>query len=92
MMSLYRRKPINVEAVQFDPDNEDWPPGVHEIQASWVTNQGIARRYNFRGGPGSFGVCAIRPGDWVVRNQTGESYVGLYEYFLDTYEPIEGRP
>ncbi len=91
-MSLYRRKPINVEAVQFDPDNEDWPPGVNEIKPTWITKQGVVRRFNFIGAPGSFGVCAIRPGDWVVRNQTGECYVVLQEYFLDSYELIEGRP
>ena len=90
MMSLYRRKSINVEAVQFDPDAEDWPPGVYEIQAHWKTKQGVARRYNFIGASG-FGVCAIRPCDWVVRNQTGECYVVPQEYFLDSYEPVEGK-
>ena len=91
-MSLYRRKPINVEAVQFDPDAEYWPTGVYEIKSRWVTKQGVIRRFNFIGAPGSLGVCAIRHGDWVVRNQTGECYVVLQEYFLDLYEPIEGRP
>ena len=83
-MPKYRRKPVEVEAEQFHP-HKTWPKGVREIKPSWKTKLDDPVRYNFIGA----GVCAIRPGDWVVTNQTGERYVVSEESFPKTYEEVK---
>ena len=85
-MARYRRKPVIVEAAQFDPTKQPWPEGVREIHKGWKAPHDDPPRYNFIR-PGAM-VGAIRPGDWIVTNQTGERYVVLQEYFEDTYEPV----
>ena len=83
-MQKYRRKPVDVEAEQFHPNNKPWPKGVREIKPSWKAKPDASVRYSFIG----TGACAIRPGDWVVTNQTGERYVVSEESFPKTYEEV----
>ena len=81
----FRRKPVFVEAVQFDPEQKPWPPGVHEIKPHWSSSilEYAPPRYAFNAGTPS----PIAPGDWVVTNQTGEQYVSTEASFLATFEP-----
>ncbi len=79
----YRRKPIVVEAEQFDPEVKPWPAGVQ-------TFLGNRNRFRFFGGAGSLGetICEIRVGDWVVTSPDGARYVMTIFDFYDWYERI----
>ena len=86
-MTKYRRKAVDVEAMQFDPTlpKEQWPEGVHEYSGHWSQKDNTIRNFGFRS-PG--GASRINPGDWIVTNQTGERYVVLAESFDATYERV----
>ncbi len=84
-MPKFRRKPIEVEACRFWPQNKPWPDGIQVLGAHhWANESGI--RYSL--------ICQntasrIMAGDWIVTNQTGERYVVLQEMFKLTYEAVE---
>lgn len=79
------RKPVVVEAIQFDPEIKPWPEGVQELGGHWSEPDPRKRRFNFSGA----GVSVIESGDWVVTNQTGERYVVRQEFFFDVYELVK---
>ena len=86
----YRRKPIIVEAEQFDPEVTPWPAGVHNFLDG-------SKRFRFLGGMDALGstipICEIRVGDWVVTNPDSSQSVGarymvtMFDFF-DGYERI----
>ena len=83
----YRRRPVDVVAVQFDPNlpNNQWPPGVSRHSGHWSDKPDKPPTYGFI----AHGIASrIVPGDWVVTNQTGERYVVLQESFDATYEMV----
>ena len=87
-MARYRRKPVEVEAIQFDPDKRPWPPGVHEIKPHWSASvlEYDPKRFGFTGNDSA---ASIAPGDWIVTNQTGEQYVVRELVFSPIYEEIK---
>jgi hypothetical protein len=87
-MTKFRRKPIDVEAVRFNPDKKPWPQGITEHKEHWSEKNrdpNKARNFSFMTPGGAF---RITPGDWVVTNQTGERYVVLAESFNAAYERV----
>ena len=82
----YRRKPIIVEAEQFDPNKKPWPTGVEELKANWKGQ--MARdggsRFHFFGAA----LSKIQVGDWVVTCPGGARYVVPMFDFHDFYEVI----
>lgn len=82
----FRRKPVVVDAVQFWPDQQPWPQGVFEIPRGWHERDRVrppmyslqSERYG----------AAVKPGDWVVTNQTGERYVVPNVDFFEVFERI----
>lgn len=81
----FKRKSVDVEAVQFFPDRKPWPKGVSEIP-EWRWNPRTYRNFTFLSGGN--GVISIFSGDWVVINPTGERYVVRKEKFSSTFESI----
>ena len=90
-MPEFRRKPVIVNAVQFDTRQKPWPDGILLLVEHWSNKEPESerpKRYSFVGGHGAIG---IRPGDWIVTNQTGERYVVLHELFRDVFESTERK-
>lgn len=83
-MQKYRKKPIDVEALQYDGTN---------IQSIWDW-VGADRVY----GPVEDDPCAYietpegrmqaRPGDWIIKGAHDELYPIKPEIFADTYVPV----
>ncbi len=82
----YRKKPVVIDAVQFDPHQRPWPDGVkpwpdeHGIQprdASWGYIQTLEGRMH------------VLAGDWIIRGIVGELYSCKADIFAKTYEPVE---
>lgn len=85
----FRRKAVEVEAQQFDPDlpSKQWPFGVR-----WepeFTDQDGSRLGGFYKLVTYGGFQIIRGGDWVVYGVDGNRRVYAREVFETTYEPVE---
>lgn len=82
----FRRKPVVIDAVQFDPEVKPWPEciipwdagGYAPRDMSWgYINTPEARRN-------------VQSGDWIITYLSGAEYDLMKpEIFALTYEPVE---
>ncbi len=89
-MKRYRKKPVVIEAVQFDGTNFD-------SIAAWVMP--LARDDTDVGGQVGddphLDICTLEgtmradPGDWIIRGVQGEFYPCKPDIFDATYEPAD---
>lgn len=85
-MARFRKKPIVIEAVQFDPDVTPWPDGVEELQ--WFVDDDGCPHF----GPTIKtleGNHRVTPGDWIITGVQGEKYPRKPDIFEATYDPVE---
>ena len=101
-MHLFRKKPVIIEAVQFESlallEGEVF--SIHfntaESLPKWVRNAIIDDTLcpNFKDGK-SLVVTTLEgdhiasPGDWIIRGVKGELYPCKPEIFAQTYEPVD---
>lgn len=90
-MKRFRKKPVEIEAVQLQADN----PGV---VVGWINDNG--GEAHMRGGPGGGskggsvlidtleGMMQAAQGDWVIRGVAGEFYPCKPEIFAASYEAV----
>lgn len=88
-MQTYRKKPVEVEAVQLTED-ADW-----EIITKWCggylinVEQGFSGEYETELRVSTLeGVMRARLGDWIIRGVRGEFYPCKPDIFKLTYEPV----
>ena len=100
-MNKYRKKPVEVEAVQFPEDGVE----QHKV-AMWVREQGgVIKLYDGNVEQGDFnngvkyrwsiafidtleGSMAVRVGDYIIRGVKGEFYPCKPEIFEMTYDRV----
>lgn len=92
-MSLYRKKPVVIEAVRIaevlDQAKHDWT-----ALPFWVTDALDEKRLAL-GGLGTLfvrtleGEMLARRGDWLIRGVNGELYPVRDAIFQATYDPVE---
>ena len=75
-MPRFRKKPVEIEATQFIPD-EPAPDGV------LIHADGSATISTLEG------AMTVSPGDWVITGVKGEHYPCKPDIFEMTYEPVE---
>ncbi len=90
-MSLYRKKPVVIEARQFKGQADigelarwcggDWRFGP-------IDDSGHAAQYILI--PTLEGEMRADPGDWIIKGVKGEFYPCKPDIFDATYEPAEG--
>jgi hypothetical protein len=90
----YRKKPVVIEAVQWDGTGV----GLREIEAFMGADAfgslGVSR-YGRTGGLFFLvittleGAMRANPGDWIIRGIKGEYYPCKPDIFEATYEPVE---
>lgn len=98
----YRKKPIGVEAFQFNPERRpfyEWAGQFSPVErtsyvevAQLLGTSGCDRQMN------DWAVCGVietlegkfiaSPGDWIVRGVQGEFYPVKNEIFQATYETV----
>lgn len=91
-MARYRKKPVVIEAVQWDGSTE----ALLQIK-EWLrqTRQGYSTRADYikPGVPCVIvtleGDMTARKGDWIIRGVKGELYPCRPDIFLATYELVE---
>jgi len=88
-MAKYRKKPIVIEAVQFEPwgiHKRDLPAGVKGIPSYSADN------WNYDGCEFFIdtleGRHVVTPGDWIIKGIAGELYPCKPEIFEATYEEV----
>lgn len=97
-MSKFRKKPVEIEAVQY-PVNEyaDNPLTFHETP-EWLATavQDGTIRPEFRGEDYWYllirtleGEMTVSPDDWIVRGVQGELYPCKPSIFAATYDAVE---
>lgn len=86
----YRKKPVEVEAMQFTPDT------VHEVLAFVESNGAYSEFEEYPGRiPGHFkiytaeGIMRAQEGDWIIKGIKGEFYPCKPDIFEATYELVE---
>lgn len=100
-MSTYRKRPVEIEAVQFgvhsiegetdtpiDLFNEPAPDWILKALASDVIQVGSASGFLALTIHTKEGVMLTRPGDWVIRGVKGELYPCAPDIFDVTYERV----
>lgn len=91
-MTQYRKKPVVIEAEQFDPQAAIWPAGVFLHDTHPDAHIETARG---RGVPcidTLEGVMRVSAGDWVITGIKGEFYSCKPDIFDATYEPVTDEP
>lgn len=89
-MAKYRKKPVVVEAVQFDGQNiKDIEALSDSRKCEWEETH----PYGYRSGNLSIrtleGVMLAKPGDFIIKGVNGEIYPCKPDIFEKTYEPVE---
>lgn len=87
MTNQYRKKPIVIEAVQYDGDNEfdikDWAQGVITSPFTYGKNPPNLEIKTLEG------TMIANVGDWIIKGVKGEFYPCKPDIFEATYEPLE---
>lgn len=81
-MPRFRKKPVEVEAVQFTGDNAD------EIGRFAGLAAGVFGRDHHLQIKTLEGNMTVSPGDWVIRGVKGEFYPCKPDIFAETYEEV----
>jgi len=94
MVAKYRKKPVVIEAVQFNGSNRSM-----NLFVAWMTNNGvwpfatlgIEDKDNRLHIPTLEGTMEASPGDYIIRGVHGEFYPCKPEIFEATYEVVDGQ-
>ena len=87
-MAKYRKKPIVIEAVQFEAQNryKAWPLCVK----AWPDKDGLQPRDMSWGYIDTLeGRMHVMNGDWIITGVAGENYPCKPAIFEQTYELVE---
>lgn len=94
----FRRKPVVVEAFQFQGEHGPLPAGVRREEQSWLKggyfddqsflNEKYGPIYKFFVDTIE-GPLEVKPGDWVVTGIKGEHFPVKPDIFSETYESLE---
>lgn len=80
----YRKKPVEIHAVQFDPRGI-WPACI----VSWDKESYRPRDTSWGYIETLEGKKHVMAGDWIIKGVQGEFYPCKPDIFLETYEPVD---
>ena len=95
MLGRYRKRPVEIDAVQWDGTNESATPIIN-----WILSNGGSATYQCDGDtctdipdedhhiaiPTLEGTMRVSPGDWVIKGVQDEFYPCKPDIFAATYE------
>lgn len=92
-MKKYRKKPVIIEAIQWDGKNFDAIMQFMNEYHGHKLNYENAEEYSLKTGIISIktleGTMQALPGDWIIKGIKGEFYPYKPDIFEQTYELIE---
>ena len=81
-MTKFKKRPVVIEAVQFDFSADEWPVGVESpAEGEKGTLYGYIQTLE--------GRMIVSDGDWVITGVNGEKYPCKPDIFEKTYEAVE---
>lgn len=91
MIARYRKRPVVVEAIQFDGQNFDeiyeWARGDKSEADAPVVLEGCGEDPNHLAVETPEGSMSAFPGHWIIKGTAGEFYPCKPEIFAEIYEP-----
>lgn len=82
-MPVFRKKPVTVEAVQWNGRNFG---DVHMLAGPMVV---LAQNGVLRVNVNDEDMVAVRAGDWIIKGTAGEFYPCAPDVFANVYEAVE---
>ena len=76
----YRKRPVEIQAVEFQPNRNPWPEGVKTTTDPRYPQGFIIDTLE--------NVHEVTPGDWIVTGIKGERYPVKPDIFKETYERV----
>jgi hypothetical protein len=83
-MAKYRKKPVIIEAIQFDPHQHPWPECIKPWDKEWKPKDmswGYIETLE--------GNMHVQAGDWIIKGVKNEFYPCKPDIFKATYELVE---
>lgn len=96
-MPKFRKKPVVIEARQFETNNEVGSPHMDDL-VQWINTEGAPtsdkdKRARHDGTDIYIetleGTHKATVGDWIIKGVKGEFYPCKPDIFQQTYEPVE---
>lgn len=96
-MPKFRKKPVVIEAVQFNPSVQPWPEGVHAMVGPFASTGAHAEALGLSPAdcgwvPTLEGGHVAAPGDWIITGVKGEHYPCKPDIFAATYDAVDDTP
>lgn len=85
-MGKYRKKPVVIDAVRFNPESIPWPEGVKSWHGQPQPRDGSCGYIQTLEGK-----MHVMGGDWIVTGVAGEKYAVKDDIFRKTYEPVSAE-
>jgi hypothetical protein len=83
----FRKKPVEVEAVQWKgPEDDD---AVSQFLGGWPWSRNSAGEPCIKTLESGDGTYVVSAGDWIIKGVQGEFYACKPDIFDETYEPVE---
>ncbi|MCE0912490.1 MULTISPECIES: hypothetical protein [Pseudomonas] len=79
-MPMYRKKPVVIEAVQFDGS-------LNSVESMQIPNCSQLLGSNTLEIETLEGLMSAQPGDWIIKGVKGEFYPCKPDIFAATYDP-----
>ncbi len=87
-MAKFRKRPVVIEATQFQVDKIPWPEGVtRDYEREGL--QGATGNTRFYGIQTLEGWYQVTPLDWIITGIEGERYPCKPDIFEKTYEAVD---
>lgn len=91
-MAKYRKKPVVIEAIQWDGKNFDEVSNFTQIFHGHKKSYEDTQEGSMKTGeyyiPTLEGVMTASKGDWIIKGVNGEFYPCKPDVFEKTYEPV----
>ena len=81
-MKKYRKKPVVIEAMQWNGRTDQWDELSSFIKSSHAFDNGRLHIFT------SEGVMEAAEGDWIIKGVKGEFYPCKPDIFAATYEEV----
>jgi hypothetical protein len=82
----FRKKPVVVEATEWDGTNESWQHIMNMGLTNWKPGEMGTQTFYIETLEGDH---LARKGDWIIKGVHGEFYPCKPDIFVKTYEPAE---
>lgn len=85
----YRKRPVVIEAVQYDPSTKEGLADALRFVTVLTGTNFMKNRHELKVKTLE-GWLTISPGDWIIKGVAGEFYPCKPDIFAATYEKVEG--